>query len=82
MPSRGTVQKTAGSGGTANGRNAGRGTGRTGARGNNNTGARGAGRGSRGGRGRGGRVNNKTSSTRPAKDTNLDEGLDECEQAG
>lgn len=78
MAPRANLQKTVGRGGAANGRGAGRGAGRTGGRGTNTAGGRGAGRGGRGGRGRGGRGNDKKA---PAKPVDLDEGLDECEQA-
>ncbi len=66
MPARTNIQKTAGRGGRG-------GAGRGG-------GGRGGGRGGRGGRGagKGGRGNDNK---KPAKPVDLDEGLDECEQA-
>ena len=85
MPARTNIQKTAGRGGSATGRGPGRGAGRGGGRGNNhnnnnNNAGRGGGRGGRGGRGagRGGRGNDNK---KPATPADLDEGLDECEQA-
>eukprot|EP00752_Nemacystus_decipiens_P006090 g5496.t2 len=75
MAPRAGLQKTAGRGGSANGRGPGRGAGRTGGRGNNAAGGRGGGRGGHGGRGgRGGRGNTKKEAAKPV---DLDEGLDE-----
>lgn len=84
MPLRNNTQKPAGRGGATTGRGPGRGAGRTGGRGNYTPSVgRGGGRGGRGGRGtdKSGRGNNNSkASTKPADNTNLDEGLDECEQ--
>lgn len=79
MPPRGSVNQIVGGRGRAGGRGPGRGAGRTNGRGNDGgRGGRG-GRGAGGGRreGKGGRGNN---GFKASKDTNLDEGLDECEQ--
>lgn len=81
MPARTNIQKMAGRGGRGPGRVAGRGGGGRGNNNNANFGGRGGGRGGRGrggrGAGKGGRGNDK----KPAKPVDLDEGLDECEQA-
>lgn len=80
MPPRGNVSQIVDGRGRASGRGPGRGAGRTNGRGN--AGGRG-GRGGRGGAGggrRGGRGGRGSNNFTASKETDLDEGLDECEQ--